>query len=374
MADITPDFNLCLKERDGQPVLKREYDLEKINAFLQEAYNIVSLPSPRRIFKAHTCENARIADLTRELRSVRPAYLSSAPPPRRRQLTSNDNHDRTRPLSDAERDAIDAESKQLLRQLNGGITGLKQAEDVRKQTADSVALSKRARGGLGALGRWAAGGAVTAKSPDEEREEAERKTVAAVRESVVLHLQQKLEEAGRVQSEMMEVRLGREVEKSKSVLYKARVTGGIPYARDEDMSDIPPSSPSSAKQRKRQPLDTPNGEPDASAQELSQDQLQLFAEENSDLLKHYEDQLDHVRTAERSILEISELHSTLHANLQQQSEHIDQLVQDSYMTTENLGRGNKELKRASERRSTAQAVFWSTVGFCGFLVVWDLVF
>lgn len=100
----------------------------------------------------------------------------------------------------------------------------------------------------------------------------------------------------------------------------------------------------------------------------------MFAEENHELLKHYEDQLDQVRTAERSILEISELHSTLHANLQQQSEHIDQLVQDSYLTTENLGKGNKELKRASERRSTAQAVFFSTVAFCSFLVVWDLVF
>jgi syntaxin 18 len=50
------------------------------------------------------------------------------------------------------------------------------------------------------------------------------------------------------------------------------------------------------------------------------------------------------------------------------------LVQESYDTTENLGKGNQELKRASERKSTAQAVFWGTVGFCGFLVVWDLVF
>jgi t-SNARE complex subunit (syntaxin) len=84
--------------------------------------------------------------------------------------------------------------------------------------------------------------------------------------------------------------------------------------------------------------------------------------------------LDQVRTAEKSILEISELHSTLHANLTQQSENISQLVQDSTLTTENLGKGNKELKRASERKSTAQAVFWSTCGFCAFLVVWDFIF
>ena len=247
---------------------------------------------------------------------------------------------------------------------------------MRNKTAETVALGKRARGGLGTIGRWAAGGAVTAKSPDEEREEAERKTIAACRESVILFLQRKLEQVGSVQSEMMEIRLGREVEKSKSALYKSRLAGGIPYTQDEDNTP----TPTSPAKRKRYSGGFANGIFDSSSttspttQALTPEQLQLFAEENADLLKHYEDQLDQVHTAERSILEISELHSTLHANLQQQSEHIDQLVQDSYLTTENLGKGNQELKRASERRSTAQAVFWSTVGFCGFLVVWDFVF
>ena len=173
----------------------------------------------------------------------------------------------------------------------------------------------------------------------------------------------------------MNVRLTREVEKSKSILYKSRVSGGIPYAQDEDMNGMASASPTSPKNRKRQSTTLPDEPSSASYKtELSPEQLQLFEEENADLLKHYEDQLDQVRTAEKSILEISELHSTLHANIQQQSENIDQLVQDSYLTTENLGKGNKELKKASERRSTAQAVFWGTVGFCGFLIAWDLIF
>lgn len=199
-------------------------------------------------------------------------------------------------------------------------------------------------------------------------EDAARKTVSAVRESIILYLQQKLEEAGRVQSEMMDVRLRREVEKSKSILAKSAASGTIPYVKDEGTGS------GSAGNHNR-----PNGskgswdeaQEDGMRQQLTQEQLQVFAEENNELLKHYEDQLDQVRTAEKSILEISELHSTLHANLQQQSEHIDQLVQDSYLTTENVGRGNKELKKASERRSTAQMLFWSTAGFCTFLVAWD---
>lgn len=214
---------------------------------------------------------------------------------------------------------------------------------------------------------------MTAKSPEEEREEAARKTIAAVRESIILFLSRKLEEAGRVQSGMMDVRLGREVEKSKSILAKSAVTGGIPQAWAENEDRMHPQG-GSAKQNRSSGVWESSAMDDQEQPQLSEEQLQQFAEENHELLKHYEDQLDQVRTAERSILEISELHRTLHANLTQQAEHIEQLVQDSYLTTENVGKGNKELKRASERQSTAQLVFYSTAAFCSFLVVWDLVF
>jgi syntaxin 18 len=176
---------------------------------------------------------------------------------------------------------------------------------------------------------------------------------------------------------MMEVRIGREVEKSKSALYKSRGGANIPYAHDEGGDDDGlrgrSSSPKPTKKSFQQDGDDgPESNPDTT--ELTRDQLQMFESENADLLQYYEGQMEQISQAERSILEISELHSTLHANLAQQSEHIEQLVQESYDTTENLGKGNQELKRASERKSTAQAVFWGTVGFCGFLVVWDLVF
>lgn len=75
---------------------------------------------------------------------------------------------------------------------------------------------------------------------------------------------------------------------------------------------------------------------------------------------------------EKSLLEISELQTTLANNLSIQSAHIEQLVQDSFSTAENVGGGNKELKKATERKSTAQAVFWGTCMFCTTLVLWDL--
>ena len=41
MTDITADFNVCLKGRESQLVLPKQYDLQRIETFLQEAYSIV---------------------------------------------------------------------------------------------------------------------------------------------------------------------------------------------------------------------------------------------------------------------------------------------------------------------------------------------
>lgn len=80
------------------------------------------------------------------------------------------------------------------------------------------------------------------------------------------------------------------------------------------------------------------------------------------------------RNAEKSLLEIASLQQTLVGHLATQEDYIGQLITDASNTTTNIGEGNKELKRATEQRSTAQAVFWGTVGLCTWLVVWDLIF
>jgi syntaxin 18 len=74
------------------------------------------------------------------------------------------------------------------------------------------------------------------------------------------------------------------------------------------------------------------------------------------------------------MVEISELQSTLAQNLALQSERIDVLVEDAANTEQNVVGGNKQLKRATERWRPAKFVFHATLGLCGFLVVWDLIF
>ena len=79
------------------------------------------------------------------------------------------------------------------------------------------------------------------------------------------------------------------------------------------------------------------------------------------------------RTAEKSLLEISELQTQLATNLAVQSAHIDQLFADSVSTSENMEAANKQLKDATKRGSSARWVFRFSLGFCAFLVFMDLI-
>jgi len=348
--NITPVFNQVLAGHNAQPVEPYVFRLENLDEFLKEAYRI----------------RTHIAKLHTDLKSIRQRYLSTVPPPRRKQNAAADKDSKY--LTDAQRNEIDAQARQSLRELRNAINVLREAEGVRQSTISQLAMRKRAKQGLGALGRWAAGGAITAKSPEEDLEEARVKTIQAHRESILWSLQSTLAKCGQYQSSMMEIRLQREVEKSKSVLYKTRTT--MPSSEHGGMDGG--SSVDRALQDYRGTSSHAQDESAAIEQQLDPEQLQLFAQENQDMLKQYEDQLDKVRAAEKSLLEVSELQSTLSSHLEIQSAHIEQLVEDSFATTENIGSGNKELKKATERKSTAQKVFYGTTAFCTFLILWDL--
>jgi syntaxin 18 len=110
-----------------------------------------------------------------------------------------------------------------------------------------------------------------------------------------------LEECGRFQSDMMEIRLMREIEKSKSVLYKTRNTG--PSTNDySGMNGSSSAGTGSADYRGK----TSYNQHESSMvieNQLDPEQLQLFAQENQDMLKQYEDQLDKVRYVSISVFQ-----------------------------------------------------------------------
>ncbi|KAF6234535.1 hypothetical protein HO173_007160 [Letharia columbiana] len=366
MSNITPTLNEFLQKHNthcNQHPLTRSSTRDE---FLKEAYRI----------------NSHILSLHTYLLSIRQAYLSTSHPPRRAahppsSRLRNGPSQETTYLSASARDAIDASSKTVLRDLNASIRQLASAEEIRRDTESRVSSKKYAKG---VLGRWAAGASGGDKSPEQVVEEARREVLATHRDSVLWYLGRELEGVGEVQRAMMERRLEREVERGRSVLYKVKGSVGAGEGLEgvgmsggggEGMDGRAGKEKSEYRGGGGVVEDESRREIE---QQLSPEQLQLFARENQDMLKQYEDTLDQVRTAERSMLEISELQTSLVQNLDVQTANISQLVSDSFSTTENVGSGNKELKKATERKSTARMVFWASCGLCGFLVTWDLIF
>ncbi|KAH7150011.1 hypothetical protein B0J13DRAFT_281001 [Dactylonectria estremocensis] len=341
--DITIGFNDLLRQHQV-PTTRKPVTLNVIDGFLKEAHRI----------------NSHITTLHRELQDVRQAYLSTAQP---RKSHSRSANGQSRVLSDRDREEIDANAKQMIRELNSSIRALDDAEQLRRETESAILRKKYGRG-LGALGSWASGGIASSKTEEHAAAEAKGQVIGVHRDGILWFLRHWLELCCRTQQAMMETRLRRVVEKNNSQLATAEAasTGGLLH---------PPSA--------RRPSHATAGHipmsdgAQTSNQGFTDDQIQMFEEGNQDMMKFLGSSMEKVSTAEKSLLEIAELQSLLVNNLATQSEHIEQLVTDSVSTAANVGGGNKELKKATERPSTARYTFFAASGLCAFLVIWDLV-
>ncbi|KAI9037977.1 putative SNARE protein (Ufe1) [Aspergillus affinis] len=395
MTDLTVEFSRLCEAKGSPPIPPNRYlAVDRADEFLKEAHRI----------------NSHISSLLKYLHSIRPSYLSITAAPRHTTntsispgtstttpLTRQPTDPKSKPLSDSDRDNVDSETTLLLHGLSSSISTLSSAESLRRDTQAGVLRKKYGHGGAAArlLWKWAGGDALssstgdadgegegdTGKTDEQIRDEALEKTTKAVRENVLWFLRRGLEDAVKVQREMVERRIERVREKEKSVLYKA--AGGAGAGRSRGLSSAGPSSNRDQNQKLDageaafydRPCSTMDeAEVKAIEAELSPEQLQLFAEENDSMVKYYEDTLSKVQNAEKSLLEISSLQQTLVSHLSTQEDFISQLATDVTTTQTNIGQGNKELKRATEQRSLAQAVFWGSVGLCTWLVIWDLVF
>ena len=195
-------------------------------------------------------------------------------------------------MTDAQRDQIDAEAKTVLRDLHAAVNILSDAEKARQKGEEAIS-DKRRRGRLGALSKWASGGILSDNKHEETPEEVRAAGIKAHRESVIWYLQQRLEQCGRIQSSMMRIRLEREVEKSKSVLYKARGAGPVPVWEDDMLEGGKAGAPHAGLIAGLPPqtLEKNMGGED----DVNDEQMQLFAKENQDILKQYENKMDQVR-------------------------------------------------------------------------------
>ncbi|KAI9375338.1 hypothetical protein BJX61DRAFT_531658 [Aspergillus egyptiacus] len=359
MTDLTPTFAELLHKRDSSLSLStRPLTTETADEFLKEAYRI----------KNNTTHNRNLS-------------------------TQNE------PLSASELDSITTSTSSLLHTLSTSITNLSAAETLRQNTTSTLLDKKYGRKRSKAsnlLFQWASGSSPLAggsaptgnqgKREEQIVEEEKEELRKGVREGILWFLRRRLEGTIEMQRSMVEKRIERAREREMSVLYKsatAATATATATATGSSGADVSISAPSTYPDTGLETAPGPavgkaamldESEVAAIEAELSPEQLQLFAEENDSMVRYYEDTLSKVQNAEKSLLEISSLQQTLVSHLSIQEDYIGQLVTDVSNTEANIGRGNKELKRATERRSAAQAVFWGTVGLCTWLVVWDLIF
>ncbi|RPB05994.1 hypothetical protein L873DRAFT_1785136 [Choiromyces venosus 120613-1] len=351
MTNVTPIFNEFLSTHPAVAVIPpdRKPPPPK-DEFLKEAFRIES----------------HISSLTKYLLSIRQAYLSTTsgrPNPSRVSTSSSASllarNNQSTSLTDAQRDAIDAETKGVIQELLTVISRLESTEKVRVQTEEAL-LRKRYTSGLRGIFRD--------ETEEREKEEDKLRILSVHREGVLWLLKTRLEKASELQRGQQEIRLQRQVERGKSILYKAP-PGFLPP--NHTSLPVASSSKSAAAASAGRSVWLEDEERKNIENILTEEQLQLFEKENGDLMKHYEDTLDQVRSAEKSLIEISSLQTQLATNLATQNAHIDNLVADSMSTVENVQRGNKELKKAGEKISIARSAFWGAVAFSGVVFIWD---
>jgi syntaxin 18 len=273
--DITPQLSELLAKNGSRPLTAHPFDIELLNSFLQEAYRI----------------NRHITQLTQYLRSIRAPYLALGSHRPTNTSRSQDKHaqangDKESRMTDDERKAVEEESKDLIGQLSRQIRQLSEASKASSQLASHIAQQTRSKKGFGALGIWAAGGGITAKSPEELEEEAQEEAIKKHRDSVIWYLQKQLERVVERQRDMVERRLERTVEKNKSSLYKAGI----------DADSIGNSTLSNSRAPAAAMLDeTPSfaSGPDIESL-LSPEQIQLFESEQEDMVKYFNSELQKI--------------------------------------------------------------------------------
>lgn len=164
------------------------------------------------------------------------------------------------------------------------ISRLESTEKVRVQTEEAL-LRKRFTSGLRGIFRD--------ETEERENEEDKLRTLSIHREGVIWLLKTRLEKASELQRGQQEIRLQRQVERGKSILYKAP-PGSVPLSH----TSVPISSSSgTAASSAGRVVSLEDEEKKSIENILTKDQLQLFEKENEALMKHYEDTLDQVRYA-----------------------------------------------------------------------------
>lgn len=249
-----------------------------------------------------TTEIARkINGVLASIRLIRPKYLALHPPQQ---------------LSSSEREDFDYTVRQLLEKEKRLVRLLEQKE------AERASSTNQSSG----LMQWLSDPSIENRS----------KTVSMHRQGMFICLNMRLQEASQALTEMQQILLARNVPET--------ITHSNPET-DLDFETYKPVEPEFESV-----FSDENGT------------VQMLTEEHDALLTELNHRLDQAHKAEKGLREISELQSELAQHLSQQSEQLEQMVNDAYRTEINVDNANAQLEKAKRNnRRASRIIIYSSI-------------
>ncbi|KAI0218947.1 hypothetical protein L0F63_003142, partial [Massospora cicadina] len=275
MCDITPLFlDFCKSKSQKVPATPSQLRNRKPNSVraedVQRAISTDKLEdhlSRSEFLKEAYRILGHIDDLSLQLEKIKPAYLNVSR--FRHKLDRESSSGTLMHISDSERDEIDIQSKAILNRCLQAIFRLESAE---KST----------------------------KAEDLERE-------AEMRAAITWSLNKRAMAVSDLQKEMQWSRLARELDRQETFAWKvpSKVDSASPVQKSPDLPPVVAEAYDFA--------------------ELEPIQLQALEKENKELLAQYESSLQQVMQAEKSLIEISNMQTTLATHIELQAREAERL-------------------------------------------------
>ncbi|KAI9298392.1 hypothetical protein K502DRAFT_327421 [Neoconidiobolus thromboides FSU 785] len=323
MTDLTKEYKeLTTNYKKEIKVEKKKHETNlKSDNFINEAYRILK----------------DLTELNVQLIEVKPSYLNLV-----RKYSSSLT--KINPMSDKERDELDAYIKISLNKTGTLILNLAEKDQERKRDFEKKVIKKD----KSLLSRWL---------PEEwlNTSGSKNKIVDIIgdhRESIIWYLNSCVKEVTESFKNLQHIRLSRELERQETFSFKTNSmnkqsdTFNLPWGKKQKEPKLPPPI-RSVEEEKLPTL------------ELDQAQLQVLEKENSALLEQFESTLKEVELAEKSLQEISSMQTTLATHIEIQAKEAEKLYQDANITQDNLDRGNTSLLSAtSNSQQSRRFMLW----------------
>lgn len=249
-------------------------------------------------------------------------------------------------LTDKQRDDIDYETRMIIQQTMLRVRSL---EELELQRLDRE--SKK-------------GGAFSSFFVDMKQEKVS-KTIALHRAGILWYLNDSLKDVSMKHSLQQEIRLGRQMEKSKSMLHNVNESTSLASAHS--MKTKKPANPYTTGIIDDSEL------PDV-LRDLSPQQITELETENTALLDELELSLNKAKAAEKSLYEISQIQSQLATHLSTQNEMIEDLLNDAFQVHDDITQANQQLESAKTRNKRAsKIIIYVSLFFALLLLFYDTI-